>query len=114
MRAGFSLQLGLLGLIAERGGFDGIAGEASASNIGRWRKNRRQLRLCRRRRSIPRASATASAPDEFVAIAGGNFHEAAADWLTGDAPFTAKLHPEYAPYADYDQLMRRDEWYGRE
>ena len=26
----------------------------------------------------------------------------------------AKLHPEYAPYAEYDQLMRRDEWYGRE
>jgi ATP-dependent helicase/nuclease subunit B len=24
------------------------------------------------------------------------------------------LHPEYAPYGDYDQLMRRDEWYGRE
>ena len=28
--------------------------------------------------------------------------------------FTAKLVPEYAPYAEYDQLMRRDEWYGRE
>ena len=34
--------------------------------------------------------------------------------LTGDAPFTAKLHPEYAPYADYDQLMRLEEWFGRE
>ena len=30
------------------------------------------------------------------------------------AAFTAKLVPEYAPYAEYDQLMRRDEWYGRE
>jgi ATP-dependent helicase/nuclease subunit B len=35
-------------------------------------------------------------------------------WLTGSAPFTAKLHPDFAPYAEYDQLMRRDEWYGRE
>ena len=26
---------------------------------------------------------------------------------------TAKLHPEYAPYADFDQLMRLEEWYGR-
>ena len=34
--------------------------------------------------------------------------------LTGDAPFTAKLVPEYAPYTEYDQLMRRDEWYGRD
>jgi len=52
--------------------------------------------------------------DEFVSIAAANFAEAAGQWLTGDAPFTAKLVPEYAPYAEYDQLMRRDEWYGRE
>ena len=49
-----------------------------------------------------------------MSIAGGNFHDAVKDWLTGDAPFTAKLHPEFAPYAEYDQLMRLDEWYGRE
>ena len=40
--------------------------------------------------------------------------EVAGNWLTGSAAFTAKLVPEYAPYAEYDQLMRRDEWYGRE
>ena len=51
---------------------------------------------------------------EFVAQARAVFAEAAALWLTGDEPFVAKLHPEYAPYADYDQLMRRDEWYGRD
>ena len=28
-------------------------------------------------------------------------------------PFTAKLNPAYAPYGDYDQLMRLEEWYGR-
>ena len=43
-----------------------------------------------------------------------NFIAAAASWLTGDAPFTAKLHPEYAPYGEYDQLMRFEEWYGRD
>ena len=43
-----------------------------------------------------------------------NFLEAAAKWLTGDEPFTAKLNPAYAPYGDYDQLMRLEEWYGRE
>ena len=52
--------------------------------------------------------------DEFVTIAARNFTAAANDWLTGERPFTAKLVPEYAPYAEYDQLMRRDEWYGRE
>ena len=51
---------------------------------------------------------------EFTTIAVSNFVDAAGTWLTGDAPFTAKLVPEYAPYAEYDQLMRRDEWYGRD
>ena len=47
-------------------------------------------------------------------LAARNFLGAAARWLTGDEPFTAKLRPEYAPYGEYDQLMRLDEWYGRE
>jgi ATP-dependent helicase/nuclease subunit B len=51
---------------------------------------------------------------DFTSIAARNFIAAAEKWLTGDEPFTAKLHPEYAPYGDYDQLMRLDEWYGRE
>ena len=51
---------------------------------------------------------------EFTTIAVANFVEAAGKWLTGDEPFTAKLVPEYAPYTEYDQLMRRDEWYGRD
>ena len=42
-----------------------------------------------------------------------NFAEAAGKWLTGSEPFTAKLNPAYAPYGDYDQLMRLEEWYGR-
>ena len=42
------------------------------------------------------------------------FHRGGAKWLTGDEPFTAKLNPAYAPYGDYDQLMRLEEWYGRE
>ena len=51
---------------------------------------------------------------EFVERARTVFAEAAERWLTGDEPFVAKLNPEYAPYAEYDQLMRRDEWYGRD
>ena len=43
-----------------------------------------------------------------------HFIGAARRWLTGEEPFTAKLHPAYAPYGDYDQLMRLEEWYGRE
>lgn len=111
--AGYSLQLGLIGLIAEREGFDGVAGTARCFEY--WsmaRKNGRfgfigtPVAAGGKGNRIP--------PEDFVALAAREFTAAAATWLTGDAPFTAKLVPEYAPYAEYDQLMRRDEWYGRE
>ena len=51
--------------------------------------------------------------EEFLAHAARVFAEAAGRWLTGAAPFTAKLNPAFAPYGDYDQLMRLEEWYGR-
>ncbi|MET0247346.1 MAG: double-strand break repair protein AddB [Sphingomonas sp.] len=113
VRAGYSLQLGLLGLIAERGGFDGISGKASCFEY--WSLAKYQGSFGRiatpvdpegKRERIPTA--------DFVAIAADNFAGAAAAWLTGSEPFTAKKVPEYAPYADYDQLMRLDEWYGRD
>src|SRR5436305_1036912 len=52
-------------------------------------------------------------PGEFLDHAYRNFAEAVGRWLTGTEPFTAKLNPAYAPYGDYDQLMRLEEWYGR-
>ena len=56
---GYSLQLGLLGLIAERGGFDGIEGAAACFEY--WslaRDKRRAARLCRRARSAAAAAST--------------------------------------------------------
>ncbi len=113
VREGFSLQLGLLGLIAERGGFEGVEGRASAFEYWSLSRNPRGgfgyvESPCdtRRRDYLP--------ADDFVDAAVAQFEGAARMWLTGDEPFTAKLHPDYAPYAEYDQLMRRDEWYGRD
>ena len=53
-------------------------------------------------------------PDDFVAFAVAQAEAAISDWILGDAPFTAKLHPEFALYGDYDQLMRLQEWNGRQ
>jgi ATP-dependent helicase/nuclease subunit B len=39
---------------------------------------------------------------------------AISNWILGNTPFTAKLHPEFALYGDYDQLMRLQEWNGRQ
>lgn len=108
---GFSMQLGLLGLIAERGGFDGVQG--IPVDFEYWS-------LAKARTggfgyvASPVGGRNGIAPDGFTALAARTLTEAVQTWLTGDAPFEAKIAPEYAPYADYDQLMRLDEWYGRE
>ena len=103
---GFALQLGLLGLIGRAGGFGGIAGDPTKFeywSLARYRGRFGRL-MC---------------PDqdmgegEFLAHAYRNFATAVQDYLTGTKPFTAKLNPAYAPYGDYDQLMRLEEWYGR-
>ena len=107
---GYSLQLGLLGLIADQGGFEGVEGAAACFEY--WSLARKAGKLGYV--ASPAGGRTGLDPAEFSALAARHFAIAAATWLTGDAPFTAKLHPEYAPYGDYDQLMRLDEWYGRE
>jgi ATP-dependent helicase/nuclease subunit B len=104
--AGFALQLGLLGLIAEAKGFDAIDGPPQAHEYWSLTKYRDQFG----RLSSPDKDEGAEA---FLAHARAHFLEAAAKWLTGSEPFTAKLNPAYAPWGDYDQLMRLEEWYGR-
>lgn len=107
---GYSMQLGLLGLIAERGGFEGIEGRPSAFEYWSLAKKAGRLGYV----ASPVGGRSGHDAADFTTRAARNFIGAAERWLTGDEPFTAKLHPEYAPYGEYDQLMRLDEWYGRE
>jgi len=107
---GYAMQLGLLGLIAEHGGFEDIAGTPTAFEYWSLARDRGRLGYV----SSPVGGRNGIPPEEFTTRAARNFLAAAQTWLTGDAPFTAKLHPLYAPYGEYDQLMRLDEWYGRE
>jgi ATP-dependent helicase/nuclease subunit B len=109
--AGFAMQLGLLGLIAERGGFEGIEGVPACFEY--WSLARAPSGRLGYVRS-PVGGRSGIDPEDFTRMAAANFTAAAERWLTGSEPFTAKLHPEFAPYGDYDQLMRLDEWYGRE
>jgi ATP-dependent helicase/nuclease subunit B len=108
--AGYAMQLGLLGLIAERGGFEGIDGTATAFEYWSLAQKDGQLGY------IASATGKRSGLDltDFTALAYRNFSDAVEKWLIGNEPFVAKLHPELAPYGDYDQLMRLDEWYGRQ
>ena len=110
---GYSMQLGLLGLIAEHGGFDGVSGtpelfeywSLAASRDGTLGYVTSPVGLNKQGQGIN--------PADFTTRAARVLTDAVRYYLLGDAPFVAKLHPEYAPYGDYDQLMRLDEWYGR-
>jgi ATP-dependent helicase/nuclease subunit B len=104
--AGFRLQLGLLGLLARAGGFEGISGDPQAFEYWSLTKYGDQFGKCVR-------PDKKTGPEDFLAHAEAHFAAAVADYLTGTKAFTAKLHPAYAPYGDYDQLMRLEEWYGR-
>jgi ATP-dependent helicase/nuclease subunit B len=106
IEAGFALQLGLLGLIGRAGGFEGVTGEPEVFEYWSLIRDRGGFGKC------VRADKDFD-EGEFLTHAFRNFAEAAGKWLTGEEPFTAKLNPAYAPYGDYDQLMRLEEWYGR-
>jgi ATP-dependent helicase/nuclease subunit B len=103
---GFALQLGLLGLIGEAGGFPEIEGKARGFEYWSLTKYGDKFGKCDR----PDKKV---GPDEFLKLAASAFGDAASKWLLGDEPFWAKLNPAYAPYTEYDQLMRLEEWYGR-
>ena len=104
---GFALQLGLLALIARDGGFKGVQGEAGLHEYWSLAKKNGKIGY----RQSPDGD---DGPDGFATHAYVHFAEAAGKWLLGDEPFQAKLNAAYAPYEDYDQLMRLEEWYGRE
>ena len=104
---GFALQLGLLALIAERAGFPDITGTASVFEYWSLAKDGGSFgKRVHADKDI--------APGGFVDHVLARFTAAAGKYLTGEEPFIAKLHPAYAPYGDYDQLMRLEEWYGRD
>ena len=106
IEAGFALQLGLLGLIARRGGFGDVRGEPETFEYWSLVRDRDGFGKCVR-------ADKDMGPEEFLVHAESNFAQAAEKWLTGTEPFTARLNPAYSPYGDYDQLMRLEEWYGR-
>ncbi len=107
VESGFALQLGLLGLLAQAGGFEGISGKPGAHEYWSLAKDKEKFG---KRTSL---DGKIGSPD-FLARTEAAFAELVAKYLAGAEPFTAKLHPAFAPYGDYDQLMRLEEWYGRE
>ena len=114
---GFALQLGILGLIAEDGGFKGITGEPGGYeywSLGRAKDENPHgfgyidvpLKVGAKRSGID--------PEEFLPLTRSKLSEAIGKYIKGDAPFTARENPNYPTYDTYDQLMRLEEWLPRQ
>ncbi len=116
VEAGFALQLGTIGLMAEAGGFEKLTGTATRFEYWSLAKNDKSdtgfgyiatpVLEGNKRSGIP--------PEDFLPQAREYLEGALDTWILGDAPFTARLNPDAKVYATYDQLMRLDEWMGRE
>lgn len=113
INAGFALQLGLVGLMAERGVIRNVSGQAMRFEYWSLAKDKGSFGHIAVANST-KASDNKKAAEDFVAFVTEQAKDALSKWILGDEPFTAKLHPEYSDYADYDQLMRRQEWDGRQ
>ena len=107
---GFALQLGLLGMIARAGGFEGVSGAPAAFEYWSLAKGRGDefgvisspIKRSSRERGVEL--------EEFLPATEDYLTSAIATWITGNEPFTARLNPDLPNYGTYDQLMRLDEW----
>lgn len=115
--AGYSLQLGLLGLIAREGGFaaHGVAPGTDVTAFEYWKlaKGKGRDFGYKAMPVHPEGKYGKVATGDFVDHVARKFDEAARRWLTGDEAFTARPHSDAPVFTDYDQLMRLDEWFGR-
>ncbi|MGB3752555.1 MAG: double-strand break repair protein AddB [Parerythrobacter sp.] len=115
---GFSLQLGTLGLIAQGGGFDGVKGVPAHFEYWSLAKTpgggKDDFGFVRSPVVTPGGKAKALAPEDFLPTARNAVENAIERYITGNEPFTARLNPDALVYNSYDQLMRLEEWQGRE
>lgn len=112
VRMGFRLQLGLLGLIAQNGGFKDASGEPRLFEywgLGRS-KDRKDGESFGFRFDILNSKNSPTEPEDFLDSTYGYLTQALDRWILGSDPFTARLNLDVAGYNDYDQLMRLDEW----
>lgn len=116
VEAGFAMQLGTLGLMAVNGAFGPLNSEPSRFEYWSLGKSDKSdtgfgyvtspLKIDGRR--------TGMDPAEFLPKARFHLDDALDRWILGNEGFTARLNPAATVYAEYDQLMRLDEWMGRE
>ncbi len=113
---GFALQLGTIGLMAEAGAFKNLTGSATKFEYWSLAKSDKSdtgfgfvatpILEGSKRSGIP--------PEDFLPKAKEYLDDALDRWILGDEPFTARMNMDADVYSTFDQLMRLDEWMGRE
>ena len=116
VESGYALQLGTLGLMAQSGAFENTSGEVRGFeywSLGRSDRSdtgfgyvETPLKVGSKRTGIP--------PEDFLPETEQLLIDALDRWILGEDPFVARENPDAPVYATYDQLMRLEEWLGRE
>lgn len=118
VQEGFALQLGTLGLLLAEGAYADRGIEGAPTRFEYWSLARdaksdtgfgyvtTPLKVGAARSGID--------PDDFLPETRRFLSDALDRWILGDEPFTARPNPDLKLYATYDQLMRLEEWLGRE
>ncbi|MBM3595742.1 MAG: double-strand break repair protein AddB, partial [Alphaproteobacteria bacterium] len=112
---GFALQLGLVAMIAESGGFAGVSGVASRFEYWSLAKDSKRKGEAapfgfRESPILEGSKKTGVLAEDFLPRTRTYLNDALNRWILGSEPFTARLNPDLPVYSDYDQLMRLEEW----
>ncbi|NCP17740.1 MAG: double-strand break repair protein AddB [Erythrobacter sp.] len=118
VEGGYALQLGTLGLLLAEGayadrGIEGTPTRFEYWSLGRDAKSDTGFGYVTTPLKVGGARSGIE-PEDFLPEARRFLTEALDTWIIGDAPFTARPNPDLKLYATYDQLMRLEEWLGRE
>ncbi len=118
VQEGYALQLGTLGLLLAEGayadrGIEGAPTRFEYWSLGRDAKSDTGFGYVTTPLKVG-AARTGIEPEDFLPETHRFLTEALDTWILGDAPFTARPNPDLKLYATYDQLMRLEEWLGRE
>jgi len=108
---GYALQLGLIALIAERGGFKGVQGSVEKFEYWSLSKRRKDDGFGFMEEPVLEKPKRTGLPrEEFVPRTAAYLDDALDRWILGSDPFKAQFKPDLDGYNDFDQLMRLDEW----
>ena len=98
---GFSPQMPLEALLAEKGAFKDLPA-ATVGGMEYW-----LIKGGRNPIEIKRVNLD---PEKVIMDAEDGLHQLVAAFVVGDSPFLSRPRPEFAKYKDYDHLARVAEW----